>query len=86
MIKCKLNRLQKTLWYRGRGVLLMENFWSGGNIWVALSSLVALLSLIRNISQKKEINHLKKEIYMKDSGSIGKNAKAGGDIVGRDKK
>lgn len=64
----------------------MEEFLSGGNIWTAISAGVAVLSLLWNVFQQKSINEIKSQINLKNSGYVGNNAKAGGDIVGRDKK
>jgi len=63
----------------------MEEFLSDGNIWTAISAVIAVLSLIWNIIQKKSNKELQSQINMKNSGYVGNNAKAGGDIVGRDK-
>jgi len=64
----------------------MNEFLTGGNIWTAVSTLVAIISLLWNIISHQKIKEIKKQMNLKNSGHIGNNAKAGGDIVGRDKK
>jgi len=64
----------------------MREFLTGGNIWVAISTIATVISVTYNIYQGKTIKDLKKgqEIHLKYSGYVGHKAKAGEIIAGRD--
>ncbi|MGY3712969.1 hypothetical protein [Lactococcus petauri] len=54
------------------------------DLCAVVGAVTGVLSFIWTIFQQNEIKRIKNQSYLKNSGFVEKNSKAGGDIAGRD--